>query len=67
MEQLFKKVEQPVDLCVGIVVVLQPNGSLGIYVNLTKLNVSVRRERHALPAVLPDAKVFTKFDGNTGF
>ena len=45
----------------------------GICVDLTKLNASVRRERHILPAVdqivaqLSNAKVFTKLDANAGF
>ena len=68
MEELgvIKKVEQPTDWCAGIVVVPKPNGSLRLCVDLTKLNVSVRRERHVLPAVdqivaqLSGAKVFTK-------
>ena len=68
MEELgvIKKVEQPTDWCAGIVVVPKSNGSLWICVDLTRLNASVRRERHVLPAVdqvvaqLSDAKVFTK-------
>ena len=75
MEELgvIKKVEQPTDWCAGIVVVPKSNGSLRICVDLTKLNASVRRERHVLPAVdqivaqLSDAKVFTKLDANAGF
>ena len=53
MEELgvIKKVEQPTDWCAGIVVVPKPNGSLRLCVDLTKLNASVRRERHVLPAV----------------
>ena len=49
------------------------NGSLWICVDLTKLNASVRRERHVLPAVdqivaqLSGVKVFTKLDANAGF
>ena len=75
MEELgvIKKVEQPTDWCAGIVVVPKSNGSLQICVDLTRLNASVRRERHVLPAVdqvvaqLSDAKVFTKLDANAGF
>ena len=74
MEELgvIKKVEQPTDWCAGIVVVPKPNGSLRLCVDLTKLNASVRRERHVLPAVdqivaqLSGAKVFTKLDANAG-
>ena len=70
---VIKKVEQPTDWCAGIVVVPKSNGSLRICVDLTKLNASVRRERHILPAVdqivaqLSNAKVFTKLDANAGF
>ena len=75
MEELgvIKKVEQPTDWCTRIVVVPKSNGSLRICVDLTKLNASVRRERHILPAVdqivaqLSNAKVFTKLDANAGF
>ena len=70
---VIKKVEQPTDWCAGIVVVPKSNGGLRICVDLTKLNASVRRERHVLPAVdqivaqLSGAKVFTKLDANAGF
>ena len=70
---VITRVEQPTDWCAGIVVVPKPNGSLRICVDLTKLNESVRRERHILPAVdhilaqLSGATVFTKLDFNSGF
>ena len=75
MEELgvIKKVEQPTDWCAGIVVVPKSNGSLRICVNLTKLDASIRRERHDLPAIdqivaqLSDAKVFTKLEANASF
>ena len=44
-----------------------------ICVDLTRLNQSVPRERHPLPAVeqvlaqLTGAKIFSKFDANSGF
>ena len=43
---VITRVEQPTDWCAGIVVVPKPNGNLRICVDLTKLNESVRRERH---------------------
>ena len=49
------------------------NGKVRICVDLTRLNQSVRRERHLMPAVdqtlaqLAGAKVFTKQDANSGF
>ena len=44
-----------------------------ICVDLTKLNESVRRERHEMPSVeytlgqLSDARIFSKLDANSGF
>ena len=49
------------------------NSRVTICVDLTKLNESVKRERHPLPAVdqtlaqLAEAKVFSKLDANSGF
>ena len=49
------------------------NSKVRICVDLTRLNQSVKRERHPLPAVdqmlaqLAGAKVFTKLDANSGF
>lgn len=75
MEDLgvIAKVEQPTEWCSGMVVVHKANGKVRICVDLTKLNESVQRERHPLPAVdqtlaqLAGAKVFTKLDANSGF
>lgn len=75
MEQLgvIARVEQPTDWCAGMVVVPKPNGKVRICVDLTKLNRSVRRERHPLPSVdqvlaqLSGATVFSKLDANSGF
>lgn len=66
-------VEEPTEWCSGMVVVPKPNGQVRICVDLTKLNESVKRERHPLQAVdqtlaqLAGAKVFTKLDANSGF
>ena len=60
-------IEEPTDWCTGMVVV--PNGTVRICVDLTKL----RREKHQLPSVdhtlgqLKNANVFTKLDVNSGF
>ena len=75
MEQMgvIGKVEQSTEWCVGMVVVPKANGRVRICVDLTKLNESVQRERHLLPAVdqtlaqLAGAKIFTKLDANSGF
>jgi hypothetical protein len=56
-----------------MVVVPKTNGKIGICVDLTKLNESVRRSRHILPAVeetltkLKNARIFTKLASNSGF
>ena len=56
-----------------MVVVPKSNGKVRICVDLTRLNDSVCRERHPLPAVdqtlaqLAGAKIFSKLDANSGF
>ena len=56
-----------------MVVVSKANGKVRICVDLTRLNDSVCRERHPLPAVdqtlaqLAGARVFSKLDANSGF
>ena len=75
MEQLgvIAKVSQPTEWCAGMVVVPKNNGKVRICVDLTRLNESVCRERHPLPAVeqtlaqLAGATVFSKLDANSGF
>lgn len=75
MEKLgvIAKVSQPTEWCSGMVVVPKSNSKVRICVDLTKLNESVRRERHPLPAVdqtlaqLAGAKTFSKLDANSGF
>ena len=70
---VISKVQQPTEWCAGMVVVPKANGKVRICVDLTKLNESVQRERHPLPAVdqtlaqLAGAKVFSKLDANSGF
>ena len=70
---VITKVSGPTDWCAGMVVVPKPAGGVRICVDLTKLNKSVCRERHILPAVdhilaqISGAKVFTKLDANAGF
>ena len=70
---VIEKVDQATEWCSGMVVVPKPNGKVRICVDLTKLNVSICRERHILPSVeqtlaqIGGAKVFTKLDANSGF
>ena len=66
MEKLgvVSKINSPTDWCAGMVVVPKSNGKVRICVDLTRLNDSVCRERHPLPAVdqtlaqLAGAKIF---------
>lgn len=76
MEELgvISKAEQPTDWCAGMVPVPKPDDTeVRICVDLTKLNNSVKRERHLLPSVehslgqLEGAKIFSKFYANSGF
>ena len=70
---VITRVNQPTEWCAGMVVVPKASGKVRICVDLTKLNESVRRERHPLPAVdqtlaqLAGAKHFSKLDANSGF
>ena len=71
---VIAKVEQPTEWCCGMVVVPKSNSNkVRICVDLTRLNHSVKRERHPLPAVdqtlaqLAGGKVFSKLDANSGF
>ncbi|KAI4879857.1 hypothetical protein NFI96_004001 [Prochilodus magdalenae] len=71
---VISRVEQPTDWCTGMVPVPKPGkNEVRICVDLTKLNESVKRERHMLPSVehtlgqLEGAKVFSKIDANSGF
>ena len=56
-----------------MVVVPKSDGNVRICVDLTKLNQSIRRERHPLPAVdqvpaqLAGATVLSKLNANSGF
>ena len=69
---VISRVEEPTDWCAGIVVVPKPVGRVRICVDLTKLNLNVRCERHILPSVeqilaqLGGATVFLKLDANSG-
>ena len=66
------RVEQPTDWCAPMGVVPMKY-HVRICVDLTKLNESVRRERHEMPSVeynlgqLSDTRIFSKLDANTGF
>ena len=67
---IISRVDQPTDWCSGMVVVPKSDGRV---IDLSKLNESVKRNRHILPSVeqslaqLGGATVFSKLDANSGF
>ena len=75
MEQMgaVSRVGEPTDRCSRMVVVPKADGSVQICVDLSRLNESVRREHHPLPAVeqalvqLAEAQIFSKINANSGF
>ena len=48
---VIARVNEPTEWCAGMVVVSKVDGRVRICVDLTRLNQSVCRERHPLPAV----------------
>ena len=70
---VISRVDKPTNWCSEMIVVPKSDGSVRIYVNLTKLNESVLRESHPLPCVdqtlgqLTGAKIFSKIDSNSSF
>ena len=67
---VIRPVQEPTDWCAPIVIV---PGKVRLCVDLTKLNLSVKREIHPLPSVentlgkLGNSKVFSKLDANSAF
>ena len=72
-EGVISLVTRPTDWCSGMVVVCNKNGKVRICVDYTRLNRTVRREHHVIPAVdtnlakRSNAKVFSKLDACSGF
>ena len=71
--RVISTVDEPTPWCAGMVVVPKKSGSVRIQADLKPLNVSALREVHPLlkvdetPAQLAEAKVFSKFNANSGF
>ena len=67
------QINEPTEWCAGMVPVRKKNGTVRICVDLKHLNLSVKRERHQLPAAeqvlaqLTGTKVLSKLDANSGF
>ena len=70
---VVKPVQEPTDWWAPIVIVPKPNGKVRMCVDLTKLNLSVKREIHPLPSVdhilgkLGNSIAFSKLDANSAF
>ena len=70
---VLSRVKEPTNWYEGMVVVPKAGGRVRICVDLTRLNESVRREYHLLPALeqtlvlLVEARFFTKLNVNSGF
>ena len=70
---VIRPVQEATDWCAPIVIIPKPNGKVRLCVDLTKLNLSVKREIHPLPSVdhilgkLGNSKVFSKLDANSAF
>ena len=70
---VIRSVDQPTDWCSGMVVVPKPDGRVRVCTDFTRLNQSVRRERHMLPSIehlladVQGATYFSKLDANSGF
>ncbi len=76
MEKLgvIRKVDQPTEWCHPIVIVGKPNNKIRLCIDLTKLNLGVRREFYQLESVEEsisklgtNCKVMSKLDANSGY
>ena len=70
---VIESVDELTDWCAPMVVVPKPNGNVCLCVDLTKLNVGVRRELYVMKKVeetlgsISSGTVFSKLDANSGF
>ena len=76
MERLWviQKVDQPSEWCHPIVIVGKPNNKIRLCIDLTKLNLGVKREFYQLESVEEsisklgtNCKVMSKLDANSGY
>ena len=73
VNNVIEPVDTPTDWCAPIVAVPKANGDVRIFVDLTKLNTSVKKEIYAIPTVeetlskIAEGNVFSKLDVNSGF
>ena len=72
-DKVISKVSEPTEWCSGLVVVPKSNKDIRLCVDLTPLNMAVRREVHPMASVdenlakIQNSKYFSKFDANSGF
>ena len=70
---VIEQVNDSTDWCAPIVAVPKPSGAVRIWVDLTKLNESVRRDYYIIPKVemtlgsIAEGTVYSKLDANSGF
>ena len=71
---VIRKVDQPTEWCHPIVIVGKPNNKIRLCIDLTKLNLGVKREFYQLESVeetisklRTNCKVMSKFDANSGY
>ena len=72
--EVIRKVNHPTEWCHPIVVVGTPNGKIRICIDLTKLNLGIKREFYQIQSVEETiskiesgCEVFTKLDANSGY
>ena len=70
---VIRKVDQPTEWCHPIVLVGKPNNKIRLCIDLTKLNLGVKREFYQLESVEEtisklgtNCKVMSKLDANSG-
>ena len=56
---IISHVEQPTDMCAGMVVVPKPSGKIRVCIDLTRLNRSMKRVMHVMLAQLRGAMMLT--------
>ena len=70
---VISSVDEPTDWCTPMMATSKASGKVRFYVDLTKVNQSIKREAHPLPSVdltpgkLGGSEVFSKIDANIAF
>lgn len=70
---VIEKITEPTDWCSPMLVVPKRNDDIRLCVDLRKLNLAVKRERHYLPVLtdvlhqLTESSIFTTLDASSGY